>query len=154
MSSLLRALDTEVGLDYGQFCVEDTRGAAGPAADPAGPGVWLLAGENQLVVESASTRTHSPAVRLEAWDGPPGPAGPGWPDRARARVRFGSAVVLLHALTEEEPDGEPLVLGPPGVYEVDGHRRGGERVEPLVTGRPDASPRGVEQFLLRFWPVS
>ncbi|MEU8238742.1 hypothetical protein AB0C07_10885 [Actinoplanes missouriensis] len=146
MPDLIEQLETEVLVDHGTFDLIDDSGDQHAAPDPAS---WLHAGRNMITVVSASTRHHVAAVTVEAWSAEPPPAD-GWGDPEEAKVLLDSGWLEINPLVDAE-DADDITVGEAGAYRVRAYVTG--RAELLAsTPPPDVELRGVERYLLQFWP--
>ena len=152
VSRLLSALDDEVLVEVGLFGLIDNDGPppGGPNWLTIGAPETLTAGPNCVALRSGGT-DHFAAVRLESWDSAP-PAEDGWDAAWTTQLPLSSGVVRLVALTAPT-SGRTLCLTGEGNYGLTVYSRGraAAAAPPPVTGPFIRS--GVEQWLLRFWPV-
>ena len=128
-------------------------GGAQTVPDLNDPGEWLFAGDNAVVAASAGLSDHRAAVTLEVWEDEPAPAGEPWQARADRGLRLDSGDVEVKP-GELPPYNQLLRIGPPGRYHLRGYAAGRDDIRRL-TPKPDLDAnRGVERFLLQFWPMT
>ncbi|WP_394618874.1 hypothetical protein JNUCC0626_07175 [Lentzea sp. JNUCC 0626] len=148
MATKTAVLEAEVGMGNQHCYVEDVA-LREPidALDFSDPTRWLLAMKNRLALMSEARRYHHASVRIEAWTAEP-PAHDGWGSPQEVELRLDEGRVELWELGAGVATAGPVALGFRGDVRVRGYRRGGREV--------DAQPgivRGVEMFLVRFWPA-
>jgi hypothetical protein len=150
---LLRVVeDHDYRPEYGTFVIRDVRRPdqvrpqvgellAQHALDAQPGGSFARAGDG-WVEGVASDRHHT--ARIEVYDAPPDDDDLSeWGDVVE--TPFATSGVASLALTVDGPIGEPIELGPPGVYRVLFARR------PVTAGD---DPEGCScEYRLRFWPV-
>jgi len=149
MSRRIVRLELDVLVVRGTLSFFDDAGdQVAPDLDP--PDEWLFTADNAVVVTSAGHTDHYAAVAMEVWDGEP-PAEEGWEASGERTVRLDSGDLEVYPFVAP-PGTQVLRVGPRGRYRVRGHATGRAELADL-TPDPDINAlRGVERFLLRFWP--
>jgi hypothetical protein len=150
MANLVAAVDGEVMVDHGSFDLIDDSGPQRAEIDYGSP-EWVFAGDNSVIVCSALGRNHVAASRVEAWDAPPPPTS-GWEQRRDATVRLDSGLVEINPLVDADY-ADWIQVGPAGQYHVRVHVAGREELLANETAAEEEL-RGVERFLIQFWPRS
>lgn len=151
MPAPLRAMDFEVGIEYGQFLIEDTRSNTDHTED-AEASLWTEILPNVVRVLVPYTGVQYVAVRLERWAeqpeiGPPEPFAE--PDEGKVELSGGSVTVSMTT----EGFGPPFFeVGAPGTYAYHAYRHGAEETLRLRETQ-DEIVHGVERCLIRFWPA-
>jgi hypothetical protein len=151
MAHRLVRLELDVLVANGIITLDDDAG------DQAAPGLndlseWLFAGANTVVAVSAGLSDHRAAVTIEVWDGEPANEEEPWQSRADRRLRLDSGDLEVKP-GELPPFNQLLRVGPPGMYRLRGYVAGRDEIRRL-TPKPDLDAnRGVERFLLQFWPT-
>ncbi|WP_189135308.1 hypothetical protein [Wenjunlia tyrosinilytica] len=144
-----------MSVDYYALCLEEADDELVPVPWPddwegvGGGGPFLTARECRLDIVSGG-HTHTARVEAEIWDAQPDPdVSTLWEAQAEAEIFCPSGELTLSGLTR--PMQKVLHLGTPG-------RRWGVRVH--CAGRENVHweaqldvPRGVEQYLVQFWPL-
>ncbi|MEV7196861.1 hypothetical protein AB0N81_34430 [Streptomyces sp. NPDC093510] len=116
---------------------------------PEGEG-GLVVGEHGRVDIRTGGHTHWAAFTVEVWDSPPAPdqSAP-WEATGEAELDSSSGQLQFH--TAGGPDEHDINLGVTGRrWRLRAHVVGQEAVAPLAE---QGVPKGVERFLLQFWPV-
>jgi hypothetical protein len=152
VAELLARVDSETLVDHQTFDLLDDGGPQRARVDFGARTQWLFVGDNAVTVLSASNRHHVATVVVEAWDTEPEiPADWSTAASATGRLRLDSGLVEVNPLIEGD-DGEALVVGPPGPYDVRAFALGRDEIVRL-SPPPDVELRGVERYLFQFWPA-
>ncbi|WP_409463458.1 hypothetical protein [Amycolatopsis sp. GA6-003] len=157
MATLLRRFAGEFELDYSTLFIEDD--AVDRTIWPPSAGGWLRATEQQVSLSSVSGMFLIPETLLEYWDGEPPPAA-GWTTSSEALTWFSTGKLCLWRTIREHPLAR-FDLGGPGLYRVRAHTGDRDRIQQAVeaerhriaAGSATGSLRGVERFLVQFWPA-
>jgi hypothetical protein len=150
VANLTAAVDGEVMVDHGAFDLIDDAGPQRARIDYQSPSKWVCAGDNSVIVRSASRWNHVATLRVEAWDGPPPPAS-GWDEYRDETVRLDSGLIEINPLVEGDT-ADSIEVGPAGLYRVRVHIAGREELVALDAIPDEELQRGVERFLIQFWP--
>lgn len=150
MPAPLRMMGVEVGIEYGQFLIEDTRSNTDHTED-AKPYLWTETLPNVLRVLVPYTGVQYVAVRLESWAerpdiDPPEPFAD--PDEGKVELSGGSVTVSMTTAGFGPPFFE---VGAPGIYAYRAYRHGAEEALRLRETQGEIV-HGVERYLIRFWP--
>lgn len=154
MATLIRALDSEIRVEYGVFHLVGL-------GDPSGLGDFdepmlpdtVLARHTQIHVRSDGSH-HLPTVRLEAWDAEPARPAPPEGDSAwdyTEDLRLVSDTGILRLVTLNGQLVRSLLIGPPLFrYGVRVLRAGGARARALPQFSDET---GAETYLVQTWPL-
>lgn len=140
-------LEAEVGMGNRHCYIEDVAvDEPIDALDFSGRARWLLAMTNRLALLSEAHSYHYASVRVEAWTAEP-PAHDGWGAPQEVALRLDEGEVELWELGASRATAGATALGFRGDVRARGYRRGGREVDAQA-----GIVRGVERFLVRFWP--
>ncbi len=142
MTKRLTRLETEILVSRGMIVLLDDAGDY----DLAGAD-WVSAVDNCVVLISAGATDHYAGVTVEIWDGTP-PAQDGWEGGKATRVRLDTGSVEI-----QPTGGHVLRIGPPGDYGLRVYASGRTRIAEATPRSGIEELRGVESFLVQFWPA-
>jgi hypothetical protein len=159
MSHRLAASGGLVLAEDHMFCLVDMEapGPGGPGTDPQAPLAPLVtvgAGLG-LATFTSELQDNEPYVDLEYWSAePPDPDGP-WESSARDQLNIGGGRLTLTSGVSMLSAPHDLEL-PPGRYHIAVWCRGRAeaRAAELEAIETETLPQGVEQWLVRLWPVT
>jgi hypothetical protein len=148
MPSLLHSLDDTIGVEFGQFVVQEISMSRSPLSLPAPAGEWLaVGGPGGLLLHSAGN-DHYPTVCLELWDGAP-PTAPGdWDQIVDLTCDLQSEVRLQTVMSVFSE--HTLAITRQGLHCVRVHA--GNRAEAAELEEA-TYVSGVERWLIQFWPA-
>ncbi|MGW6929279.1 hypothetical protein ACWGE0_04380 [Lentzea sp. NPDC054927] len=149
MTNRLVAVEAQVGMGNRHCYIEDIS-VEEPidALDFSRPGRWLLAMTNRLALLSEAHSYHHALVRVEAWTAEPPPADE-WGEAQDVALWLDEGQVEMWELGAGRATAGPVALGFRGEVRARGYRSGGRAVD-----AQGGVARGVEKFLVRFWPAN
>ena len=153
MSAEVRTFEDYVMVDDGQFYLLDEALLDMPIPDFS-PEEWVKSGRDWIAFLSGG-QDHDALVRFEVWSGRPRPNADLWEANTEIEFQATSGKVRLWAPTIGPSESE-ILLGHPGRYRVRVYSRGRQAVAEAIdaiTSEDAELPRGIEQYLLQFWPT-
>lgn len=157
MSQPLDQATVRVRIVEGHFLIEDEDAHWPTIPDFQGPDDWLLTTDNQIAVCSASGEWHIPEALLQHWATTPPAPGPDWPLQQEALCHFASGGLNIWNPAREEIFGT-FDLKDPGTYHVRAYTANRDNtrqaIEDAAVTAGDQPIRGIEKFLIQFWPAA
>lgn len=150
MPRLITAIDDTVDVEYGQFVLQELPMTRNALTLSVPTGSWTaVGGPGGLLLHSAAT-DHSPAIRVELWDGTPTsePGSANWAQILELTCDLATEA-RLQSVTAS-PGDHVLPVNRPGAHHVRVHV--GDQRDAAQLGEGSFAT-GIERWLIQLWPA-
>ncbi|MEV8037380.1 hypothetical protein ACFYW8_31000 [Streptomyces sp. NPDC002742] len=153
MAELVRQQNVNADVGFHAFGLQESDDADLPVPFPDDHDrhVFLSAHPGRLDITSGG-HTHTAAVSVEVWDGPPPEQNrAGWDETAEAEFTSTSGQVAVWSMYTGRTDDLITLADSGGSWHVRVHCAG--RAEAAALSEGEGTGHGVERYLVRFWPA-
>ena len=154
MAELVRRQDVDAYVGFHAFGLQESDDADLPVPfpDDFNPHAFLSNHPGRLDITSGG-HTHTAAVRVEVWDGPPPQQDRAdWDEMAEAEFESTSGQVAVWSMHMGRMDDLITLADSGGSWHAGVHCVGRAQAAALSEG--EGTGHGVERYLIQFWPAT